>query len=86
MADDMIVLSRVFDLLAWLVPKSEGFPRAYRSTVTRRLVDAALDVQERLFDAQSRGAAGAGSRPCTPPMPRSHACACTCASPTTGTG
>jgi hypothetical protein len=54
MSDEMIILSRVFDLLAWLVPKSERFPRVYRSTVTQRLMDAALDVQDRLFDAQSR--------------------------------
>lgn len=54
MANDMIILVRVFDLLAWLVPKSEKFPRPYRFTVTQRLVDAALDVQDALFEAQSR--------------------------------
>lgn len=55
MADDMIILTRTFDLLSWLLPKSEQFPRLYRSTVTRRLMDAALDVQEALFDAHSQG-------------------------------
>jgi hypothetical protein len=25
MADEMIVLTRVYDLLAWLLPKGEGF-------------------------------------------------------------
>jgi len=54
MPDEMVILSRVFDLLAWLLPKSERFPRVYRATVTQRLMDAALDVQDRLFDAQSR--------------------------------
>jgi hypothetical protein len=54
MADDMIILVRCFDLLAWLVPKGEGFPRVYRHTITRRLLDAALDLQDRLFLAQSR--------------------------------
>lgn len=54
MADEMVVLSRTFDLLAWLVPHSERFPRAYRGSVTQRLLDAALDLQGRLFDAQSR--------------------------------
>jgi hypothetical protein len=57
MAEEMVVLSRVFDLLAWLLPKAERFPRIYRTTVTQRLMDAALDVQERLFDAQGRRAA-----------------------------
>lgn len=54
MAEDLVILSRVFDLLAWLLPKAERFPRLYRMTVTQRLMDAALDLQERLFDAQSR--------------------------------
>jgi multidrug efflux pump subunit AcrA (membrane-fusion protein) len=36
------------------MPKAEKFPRAYRFTVTRRLMDAALDLQEALVDAQSR--------------------------------
>ena len=55
MADDMIILTRTFDLISWLLPKSEQFPRLYRFTVTRRLMDAALDMQEALFDAHSQG-------------------------------
>ena len=50
----MIILTRVFDLLAWLVPRAEKFPKLHRITVTRRLLDAALDLQEALFDAQSQ--------------------------------
>lgn len=47
-------ITRVFDLLAWLMPKAEKFPRVYRFTVTQRLMDAALDLQDTLFEAQSR--------------------------------
>ncbi|WP_295623169.1 diversity-generating retroelement protein Avd [uncultured Lamprocystis sp.] len=54
MADEMIVLTRTYDLLAWLLPKGEGFPRVYRHTVTQRLMNAALDLQDGLFLAQSR--------------------------------
>ena len=54
MSNDMIILTRLFDLLVWLGPKAEKFPRPYRLTVTQRLMNAALDVQESLFDAQSR--------------------------------
>jgi hypothetical protein len=54
MPDEMIVLTRVYDLLAWLVPKGEGFPRVYRHTVTKRLMDSALDLQDWLFLAQTR--------------------------------
>lgn len=51
--DDMIIFTRTFDLLAWLLPKSEHFPKVYRATITQRLMDAALDFQEALFDAQT---------------------------------
>ena len=55
MANDMIILTRTFDLLAWLGPRTEKFPKVYRATVTQRLMNAALDFQEALFDAQSQG-------------------------------
>jgi hypothetical protein len=55
MAEDMIILTRTFDLLTWLLPKSERFPKPYRYTVTQRLMDATLDFQEAIFDAQSQG-------------------------------
>ena len=56
MDQDMVIFSRTFDLLEWLLPKSERFPRTYRSTVTQRLMDAALDLQEALVTAESRQA------------------------------
>ena len=53
-----MIQSRVFDLLDWLLPKSEHFPRAYRFTLTQRLMGAALDLQDALAEAEgSRGAA-----------------------------
>lgn len=55
MSDEMIILTRTFDLLAWLGPRSEKFPRVYRLTVTQRLMSAALDFQESIFDALSQG-------------------------------
>ncbi|MBK8210340.1 MAG: four helix bundle protein [Rhodospirillales bacterium] len=54
MAEEMVIFARTFDLLEWLLPKSERFPRAYRSTVTQRLMDAALDLQEALVVAETR--------------------------------
>jgi 23S rRNA-intervening sequence protein len=54
MAEEMIVFTRCYDLLAWLMPKAEQFPRAFRFSVTQRLMDAALDLQEALFEAQSQ--------------------------------
>lgn len=60
MAEELILLTRLFDLLAWLLPASERFPRVYRHTVTHRLLGAALDCQEAVFSAQA--ARGAGRR------------------------
>lgn len=54
MAQDLVLLTRLFDLLQWLLPKAERFPRAHRHTVTLRLMNAALDCQEAVFAAQSR--------------------------------
>ena len=54
MTEELVLLTRLFDLLAWLLPKSEKFPRSYRFTVTQRMMDAALDCQEAVFAAQSQ--------------------------------
>ena len=54
MNSQMVIFTRTFDLLQWLLPKSERFPRVYRSTVTQRLMDAALDLQEALTEAEVR--------------------------------
>jgi hypothetical protein len=53
MADELVLLARLYDLLCWLLPKAERFPRAYRNNITQRLMDAALDCQEAVFTAQS---------------------------------
>ena len=52
MAEELVLLTRLFDLLAWLLPKAEKFPRTYRFTMTQRMMDAALDV---LFAQSQRG-------------------------------
>jgi hypothetical protein len=49
----MVIFTRTYDLLGWLLPKSERFPKVYRSTVTQRLMDATLDFQEALYEAQA---------------------------------
>lgn len=46
-----MIFTRTYDLVSWLVPKAEGFPRAQRFVVTKRLQDAVLDLQELLIEA-----------------------------------
>jgi hypothetical protein len=54
MVDEMIIFSKTFDLLAWLLPRVEKFPVIYRFSVSQRLTAAALDFQERLFLARKQ--------------------------------
>ncbi|MCP4377472.1 MAG: diversity-generating retroelement protein Avd [bacterium] len=53
MGEVMVIFIRVFDLLEWLVPQAERFPRSYRHNVTARLLAATLDLSEQLYVAQS---------------------------------
>ena len=56
---EMPIFTRTYDLLTWLLPATNHFPRAHRHTVTRRLLDAAFDLRERLEEANLRhGTAG----------------------------
>ncbi len=52
--DPMVIFVRTFDLLTWLLPHAEKFPKAQRFIVTQRLLNAALNFQEALFDANAQ--------------------------------
>ncbi len=55
---EMPIFTRTFDLLTWLLPATNHFPRAHRHTYSSRLLDAAFDLRERLEEANlRRGAA-----------------------------
>jgi hypothetical protein len=54
MRAEMPIFTRTFDLLTWLLPASHHFPRAHRHGFTRRLLDAAFDLRERLEEADLR--------------------------------
>lgn len=51
--EEMVIQVRTFDLLTWLLPKAEKFPRLYRHTLTQRMMNVALIFQETLILAQS---------------------------------
>lgn len=51
---DMVIFNRTFDCLAWLMNMTNHFPRAHRQTLTKRLLDAAFDLRERLEEANLR--------------------------------
>jgi hypothetical protein len=51
---EMVIFTRTFDFLSWLLPRTNDFPRAHRHTFTRRLLDAAFDLREHLEVANLR--------------------------------
>jgi len=51
--------TRCYDLLRWLIPQTEKFPRSQRFVLARSLNDAALRLHERLAEAVHGSQAGA---------------------------
>jgi 23S rRNA-intervening sequence protein len=51
---EMAIFTRTTDFIAWLVPMTNHFPKLHRYTVTRRLLDAAMDFLEHLVKANGR--------------------------------
>jgi hypothetical protein len=52
--EELVIFTRTYDLLTWLLPHTNHFPRAHRHTFTQRLLDAAFDLRERLEEANLR--------------------------------
>ena len=48
------LFTKTFDFVTWLLGMANHFPRSQRFVVTKRLLDAALDFQELLVDANAR--------------------------------
>ncbi|MDH7485140.1 MAG: diversity-generating retroelement protein Avd [Anaerolineae bacterium] len=51
--EQMPLFTRTFDFITWLMPVTNNFPRSQRFMVTRRLLDAALDFQELIIEANN---------------------------------
>ena len=47
----MVIFTKTYDFLSWIIPKTLNFPRSQRFVVTKRLQDSALDFQERIIEA-----------------------------------
>lgn len=57
MAEEMVIFTRTYDFVTWILPMAEKFPKSQRFVVTQRLQNAALNFQESLIEANSlRGA------------------------------
>ena len=53
MAEEMVIFTRTYDFVSWLLPLTLDFPRAHRFVVTSRLQAAALNFQELLIEANA---------------------------------
>ncbi|MEZ4679774.1 MAG: diversity-generating retroelement protein Avd [Caldilineaceae bacterium] len=51
---EIVIFVRTFDLLLWLVPVTNHFPRSHRHTLTQRVLNAAFDLREHLEVANVR--------------------------------
>ena len=57
MPEEMVIFTRTYDFVSWLLPLTANFPRNQRFVVTQRLQSAALNFQELIVEANSqRGA------------------------------
>jgi four helix bundle protein len=57
MSDELVIFTRTYDFISWLIPLTLNFPRSQRFVVTRRLQEATLNFQELLIEANAqRGA------------------------------
>jgi four helix bundle protein len=57
MPEEMVIFTRTYDFLTWLLPLAEKFPRSQRFVVTQRLQSAVLNFQELIIEANNmRGA------------------------------
>ncbi len=53
MAEEMVIFTRTYDFVTWLLPLTENFPRSQRFVTTTRLQNAALNFQERIIEANN---------------------------------
>jgi hypothetical protein len=49
--EEMVIFTRTFDFLTWLLPVTNHFPRAHRFTFTQPLLRAAFTLYEHLETA-----------------------------------
>ena len=51
--EEMVIFTKTLQMLQWLLPQCEKFPKTQRFVLTKRVQDAALDFQEALFLANA---------------------------------
>jgi len=53
MPEEMVIFTRTYDFVSWLLPLTSNFPRSQRFIVTERLQSAVLNFQELIIEANA---------------------------------
>jgi four helix bundle protein len=57
MSETLVIFTRTYDFVTWILPMTEKFPKSQRFTVTQRLQNSVLNFQEALIEVNAlRGA------------------------------
>ena len=54
MAEEMVIFTRTYDFVSWLIPLTMDFPKNQRFIVTTRLQNCALNFQELIVEANAQ--------------------------------
>lgn len=54
MSEEMVIFTRSYDFVSWLIPLTMDFPKSQRFIITERLQDSALDFQELIIEANAQ--------------------------------
>jgi|SRR3990172_5792711 len=54
MPDEMVIFTRSYDFVSWLIPLTMDFPKSQRFIVTKRLQGCALNFQELVIEANAQ--------------------------------
>lgn len=53
MSETLVIFTRTYDFVTWVLPMAEKFPKSQRFVVTQRLQNAVLNFQESLIEANA---------------------------------
>ena len=62
MGNEMVIFTRTYDFVSWLIPLTLNFPRSQRWIVTARLQAAALEFFELIVEANAQHGQARASR------------------------
>ncbi len=54
MSEEMVIFTRAYDFVSWVIPATMDFPRSQRFIVTERLQNSVLNFQELIVEANAQ--------------------------------